>query len=465
LLRDELSRLKKLKTDSMIKTDNSTEEMTIEMDRTTVQRRILEVSNYLPTYDPDYLDTNPSYDVTTDIQCWSKDCSSEILNNHEAYANCNVTLATTWNAIGVKNMERFVSIGKRFPNITVLHESYLQRALDAFNNATQIDPTCSRAFVNLALVYMQYDNPDLALNAMNQAIKDDPSVRNLAILGFVQDFAGDRSAAERSWRDAMAIDPYIGERKYFGIMVVEDTIPEHHTLKPLIREYSPEFEIPMARDLLTFIEFSPVSISNYATIPPGTQEFFIKNRYVVLRDIVPPFVLRSVAYCYQKLREEKKLFEDNKRHSSYNDRAGRTLHYQMVDLVRRVILHNLHPSYSFFGSYVGGSKLLPHSDKPQCEFTVSLTLDQYPDEEVYPWALSIGRKPKFDRDDTFEGNGSETMPPENEIVDTYLYPGDCLLFMGRHLIHFRRTTLPENQYMDHIFLHNVRDKWNGGSYD
>jgi len=257
----------------------------------------------------------------------------------------------------------------------------------------------------------------------------------------------------------MAIDPYIGERKYFGIMMVDDLSPERHVQKPVIHEINPEFEIPMARDVLTYIEFSPVSISNYATLPPGTQEFFIKHQFVILRDIIPPFVLRSVSHCFQQLRDNGNLHlgdHQSKRYSSYNTRTGRTLHYQLIDLLRRVVLHNLHPSYSFFGGYLGGATLPPHSDKPQCEFTVSLTLQQTP-EEVVPWALSLGESPKFGRDDGFGGNGSEMMPPEDEIVDAYLYPGDCLLFMGRHLVHFRRTTLPEDQTLDQIFLHQVQD--------
>jgi len=269
--------------------------------------------------------------------------------------------------------------------------------------------------------------------------------------------------ATESWEKALVLDPYIGERKYFGIMIVDDTVPERHIQRPMIRESNRIFEVPMARDVLTYIEFSTVSISNYATLPPGTQEFFVKNQFVILRDIVPPFVLRSVAHCFQNLRENGNLHlgdHQSKRYSAYNSRSGRSLHYQLVDLMRRVVVHNLHPTYSFFGGYVGGATLPPHSDKPQCEFTVSLTLQQFP-EEVVPWAVSLGKRPKFDRDDEFGGNSNEMLPPDDEIVDAYLYPGDCLLFMGRHLVHFRRTTLPVDQSLNQIFFHHVRDGWDG----
>jgi len=176
-----------------------------------------------------------------------------------------------------------------------------------------------------------------------------------------------------------------------------------------------------------------------------------------LKDIIPPFILKSTAHCLYELQVGNFLhFGDHqsRRYSDYNSRTGRTLHYQVVDLVRRVILHNVHPTYSFYGGYLGGALLPPHSDKPQCEFTITLTLNQIPADSE-PWVISFGKRPKFARDSEFIGDGNEPMPPENEIVDAFLYPGDCLLFMGRHLVHFRRTPLPESQMQQQIFFHHV----------
>jgi len=150
----------------------------------------------------------------------------------------------------------------------------------------------------------------------------------------------------------------------------------------------------------------------------------------------------------------------SKRYSAYNSRSGRTLHYQLVDVLRRVVLHNIQPTYSFFGGYVGGADLPPHSDKPQCEFTVSLTLSQFP-ANATPWAISLGRKALFERDDASGGSAHEVMPEDGDIEDAYLYAGDLLLFMGRHHVHFRRTKLPENEELDQIFFHHVREGWEG----
>jgi len=90
---------------------------------------------------------------------------------------------------------------------------------------------------------------------------------------------------------------------------------------------------------------------------------------------------------------------------------------------------------------------------------VSLTLNQFPIDQ--PWSLSLGSRSKFDRDEKFIGDPQEKMPPETEIVDAMLYPGDALLFMGRHLVHFRRGELTEGRWLDQVFLHHVQDSFTG----
>jgi len=264
----------------------------------------------------------------------------------------------------------------------------------------------------------------------------------------------------------LEIDPFIGERKYFGIMVVNDTRPNRHFLFPLVREPNRNHDLIACLDMLAFTEFSRVAMTNYARIPPGAQEFFIAHKYYIIRDIIPPFVLNAVARGI-KLNREAGAFGalgdyQSKRFNSLNDRMSRVLHFQLVDLWRRIVVHNLNPSYSFYGGYQPGAKLHPHTDKPQCEFTVSLTVNQFPYDK--PWTLSLGNRAKFEKNEKFIGDPNEKMPPEIEIVDANLYPGDALLFMGRHLVHFRRDVLGEARWLDQVFLHHVQDSF-AGWYD
>jgi len=73
------------------------------------------------------------------------------------------------------------------------------------------------------------------------------------------------------------------------------------------------------------------------------------------------------------------------------------------------------------------------------------------------WLLSLDKNPTFEKDDAQNGNNPLPIPPEERIVDAELYAGDALLFMGRHLIHFRRGHLPAGQWINQVFLHYVRE--------
>jgi len=246
-------------------------------------------------------------------------------------------------------------------------------------------------------------------------------------------------------------------------MAVNDTKPNRHFLFPIIREMNKQYELSSCLDILAYIEFAKVSLGNYAKITPGAQEFFIKNKYYIVRDLIPPFVLKAAAQGIKSTRLAGSFGalgdHQSKRFNALNDRISRVLHFQLVDVWRRIVLHNLFPSYSFYGGYQPGATLPPHTDKPQCEFTVSLTINQHPYDK--PWALSLGNRAKFDRNEKFIGDPKEPLPPDDETVDALLNPGDALLFMGRHLVHFRKGELGENRWLDQLFLHHVQDSFTG----
>jgi len=295
---------------------------------------------------------------------------------------------------------------------------------------------------------------------MSEVTKNIEEARAWAIYGFILDYGELRENATHAWQKALNLDIYIGERKYFGIMIVNDN-SKHHYQNPQIREYNVKSELIMTMDILTYIEFSRVSISNYPFIQPQSQDFFIKHQYILLKDIIPPFVHGAILYNYEYLINTKTLsiMKLPTRYTDYNSRAGRILHYQIVDLARRVLSHNVHPTYSFFSAFVGSTDLGPHTDRVQCEFTIVLTLHNTP-VDTTPWVMSIGTKPRFIRDKNFRGTSDEDMPPEDEIFDAVMNPRDALLYMGRHLVHFHRTTLKRSETLLQILLHFVQEDFN-----
>lgn len=416
--------------------------------------------NEILGYDPDTLPSSSSYQVHPLPECWSPNCSPDEPNNKRAYTPCGNPAATVWNNQGVDNMVRLVEAD----GSPYFRNKFLNLAYVAFTNSTNLDPSCAQARSNLAIVNAMLGNHMGAVQTIATATNLQPNNQYFwAIRGFLEDLTHDRFRARQSWNRALEIDPYISERKYFGIMVTNDTHPEKHFLFPVIREANLNTELSGCLDMLAYIEFSRISMANYVHIPPGTQEFFIKNKYFIARDMLPPFVLSAVAKSMKQAREAGSFGTlgdyQSKRFNALNDRISRTIHFQLVDVWRRVALHNLVPTYAFYGGYQPGAILPPHTDKPQCEFTVSFTINQSPYEQ--PWALSLGSRSKFDKNEKFVGDPKEPLPPEEQIVDALLNPGDALLFMGRHLVHFRRTTLEEGRFLDQLFLHHVQDSFTG----
>lgn len=247
------------------------------------------------------------------------------------------------------------------------------------------------------------------------------------------------------------------ERMFWGVGMTASTGAE------LTRQGT--YEGPEAlRSLATYAYFSPVAIGNYALLLPGTQDWFLENRYIVLRKILPPFILRTTAKYYRSLIDNRVLKlgdTQSRRYVAYNDRIARFIHNHITQMVRRITAHNAKPSYTYFGGYVAGASLKPHTDRSQCEFTISMNVEQYPHNRT--WLLSLDKKPLFDKDVTKADRANNEMTKVNEdIADADLYAGDALLFMGRHLIHFRRGELPAGEWTNQLFMHFVQEGFTGG---
>jgi hypothetical protein len=95
----------------------------------------------------------------------------------------------------------------------------------------------------------------------------------------------------------------------------------------------------------------------------------------------------------------------------------------------------LKPSYVYLASYLSGAELKKHTDREQCEFSVTFCLDFSPEPALEtPWPIRL---------DTTAGT-----------VTVYQAIGDALAYRGTRLPHYRRM-LPEGQTSTSIFFHYV----------
>ena len=161
--------------------------------------------------------------------------------------------------------------------------------------------------------------------------------------------------------------------------------------------------------------------------------------YVQLSDLLPPAHIGALRRYYRHhTRVGTFAFGDGQtqaRYVSYDEPMTRYVHHQLTrtvsDLVRRVIV----PSYSYLAFYQGGATLDAHTDRDECEYTLSLSIDATPDPTTHgAWPLNLM---------TSEG-------PRSVVLGI----GDGLLFRGREFPHWR-DRLPEGYTASSVLFHFV----------
>jgi len=130
-----------------------------------------------------------------------------------------------------------------------------------------------------------------------------------------------------------------------------------------------------------------------------------------------------------------------RRYVAYNDKVARFFHCQIAKAVSDIAGDAVKPSYVYMASYLSGAELKKHTDRPQCEFSVTMCIDFSPEPEVEtPWPIKL---------DTTRGT-----------VTAYQAPGDGLVYRGTRLPHYR-SVLGRGQTSTSIFFHYVPEDFAG----
>ena len=123
------------------------------------------------------------------------------------------------------------------------------------------------------------------------------------------------------------------------------------------------------------------------------------------------------------------------RYVEHNDPVLRFFHHQLTSALSDVSGEMLKPSYAYMGSYLKGAELPIHTDRRQCEFTISLCLDFAPEPTAEtPWPLHL---------DTPDAR-----------VTVHQRIGDALFFRGRDIPHYRKR-LERGTTSTSVFFHYV----------
>lgn len=167
--------------------------------------------------------------------------------------------------------------------------------------------------------------------------------------------------------------------------------------------------------------------------------------YAVVAGLIHPFHLGELRrYCRYLIRSGRIQLGDGqspRRYVAHNESVAQFFHWQLSTVVSTIVGEPVKPSYCYLASYQSGAMLPRHTDRPQCQFTVTVLVDSSPEPAVAsPWPLHL------------EISSNE--------IKVYQAIGDGLVYRGCEIPHYR-TTQPSGRTSTSIFFHYVPESFRG----
>ncbi len=170
-----------------------------------------------------------------------------------------------------------------------------------------------------------------------------------------------------------------------------------------------------------------------------------QSQYAVIRQVLPQVYLKAAARFLRAFDEagylDKRGDVIRYRHVYYQDPLNQFVHRQLAAIVAEVAPEPIKPSYCYLASYRFGSRLYKHTDREQCEWNVSLQLDNSPTiamAKAWPIFLEIRGKPR----------------------KVTLDVGDAVIYSGTRIPHWR-PPLPKGRTTTLCFFHFVKKSFKG----
>jgi hypothetical protein len=186
-------------------------------------------------------------------------------------------------------------------------------------------------------------------------------------------------------------------------------------------------------------------IADWSEVVRRGARQFQETGYAPLRCLIHPFNLAALRRYYRhairrgaiRLGDE----QSSRRYVVHNESVARFFHHELTNTVSAVAGQAVKPSYVYLASYRGGAELKKHTDRQQCEFSVTLSLDFSPEPDLATsWPIRL---------DTPDGT-----------VAVYQALGDGLVYRGTRVPHYR-SALPEGHTSTSIFFHYVPVDFSG----
>jgi len=187
-----------------------------------------------------------------------------------------------------------------------------------------------------------------------------------------------------------------------------------------------------------------------------------KKNYIA--DEYNPCIVENVfePSAQEKIKEYFHWAIDNKKYTlgdsqsnrfkAHNDFMTRILHYEALPLIEHLVKKELVPTYTYLSCYIRDCELPAHTDRPDCEYTVSYIIDK-PADSNWDIYVDMNKEPLKSRGRYRQYVNSDRKPYCKKVD---CGPGGLMMFNGIDHIHFREKLDADYYYI--ILLH-YRSKW------
>jgi hypothetical protein len=170
-----------------------------------------------------------------------------------------------------------------------------------------------------------------------------------------------------------------------------------------------------------------------------------RKGFVVVPHLIPPLHLGALRRYYRhRTRTGHIMLGDGqvgRRYAAGNETVARYVQEQLVQAAGDIADATIKPSYAYFAAYQSGATLERHTDRAQCEYSITLLIDSTPEPaEQSPWPIKLV---------TSRGT-----------IAVWQYLGEALLYRGRRLPHYR-DRLPAGCTSTSLLLHYVDKGFSG----
>ena len=114
-------------------------------------------------------------------------------------------------------------------------------------------------------------------------------------------------------------------------------------------------------------------------------------------------------------------------------------------MIEHITQKKLKPTYTYLSAYVHNADLPAHTDRPECEYTVSFVINKNP-TDLY-WPIYIDKE----KQKTKNAGRSKHTPSKSNCIEIDCNVGGLMVFCGTDHIHYREVL--EGEFYHTLLLH------------